>query len=270
MKVSLLDAAHPGVFARYLPDPLPPAGAGIRQGLALHEGDTAWGAALVEVGNRTVDILSLRYDGNAPMATCERALTETLVQNAKGSTIQELVYVYQGDKTALEAMDDRMLLAGYFPRAGSAQPMEAVLEDLLQNPAVKRLMQLRTHLGVVPIEDGVLLRFYNRTHPATAIHPGELDPLTSRCYVEGGAIKAVLHTRRQRGDLSLEWFANASTKKEVAGWLLGAALAAAKDYPPETRIVLGALPGPSVQIAEKLGFTPVSGSSATRIYTYYL
>lgn len=270
MKVSLLDIERPGVFARYLPDPLPPAGAGVRQALALHEGDTAWGAALVEVGGRTVDILSLRYVEGTPLGTCERALTQTLAQNARGSAIQELVYIYQGDSAALEAMDDRMLLAGYCPRAGSAQPMEAALGDLLQNPAAKRLMQ-RPHPGVVPIEEGVLLRFYNHTHPATAISPDALDPLTSRCYVADRAIKAVLHTWRQGEDLCLEWLSNSTAKKEVVGWLLGAALtAAAEHYPPETRILLGVLPGPSAQIAERLSFTPVPGSVSTRIYTYYL
>jgi hypothetical protein len=169
---------------------MPPAGDGVRRALALHDGTTAWGAALIDIGGYTVDILSLQYDPGVPAGVCEEVLTQTLAHNAKGSSIQEFVYIAQGTREELESLDDRMMKAGYFPRTGVAQPMETTLSALLQNPTARHLMDLRPGAGVGPIRDDALLRFYNRTHPA--IHPDEMDAVTSCCYVEGQEIKAVL------------------------------------------------------------------------------
>lgn len=271
MKISLLNPEDPGVFAHYLPDFLPRRGTGLYRTLAFHEGETAWGAAVVEVGEDAVDIVSLSYDESISVGVCERALTEFLVERSAGSLVKEIRCICLGTKEELKALDDQMLEIGYFPRAGRAHPMEAVLHRLLENPVAKQLMQYQPGACIAPLEEGRPLQLYNRSHPAAAVYPGEWDPHTSRCYMESGEIKAILHTRFENGMLYLEWLSNSSSKNEVVGWLLGSALtAAAQHYPPETLTVLGTLPGSSAKMAEKLGFEPVSGDVSTRIYTYYL
>lgn len=273
MKVSLLDMEQPGVFTRYLPDPMPPAGAGVRRVLALHQDGVAWGAAVVEVGDRAVDIVSLLYDPSAPKGACERALTQALTQRAADSTIREIVCVRQGTQAELIETDDRMLAAGYFPRAGGVQTMQAVLGDMLRQPAAQRLMAAEVPAGIQPLASvpQTYLRVYNQAHPAGAIRPEEADPATSRCYVDEGAVQAVLLTSRFGDMCRVDWLWNASPNRAVVGWLMGAALrAAAQTYPPETRITLAASAGSAADFAASLGFAPVSGDLSTRIYTYYL
>lgn len=74
----------------------------------------------------------------------------------------------------MEVVDGRMMQAGYFLQAGETPTMETVLCELLQNPTAKRLMSACPGRGAY--KEGVLLRLYNRTHPATAIRPDEMPP----------------------------------------------------------------------------------------------
>jgi len=83
MKAGLLDINRVGAFARYLPDTMPSGSGGIVRTLALYEGDVAWGAAVVEVGERVVDILSLNYDRSAPRGLCERTLVKAMADGAR-------------------------------------------------------------------------------------------------------------------------------------------------------------------------------------------
>lgn len=270
MEISLLNWKEPGVFAPYIPGRLA-GGNGVVQALALHEDGVACGAAVVEVGESAVDILSLRY--STPPGVCEAALTRFLAGSAAGTTLREIVYVAEGSEEELEELDRRMLMVGYLSQPGAGMPVEASLETILGGDAARQMIASAQGKPICRLEDlpDVAVRLYNRSHPDNPIQPELLDLNTSRFYLLENRVQAVLLTApRGDGGLSIEWLANHSGQVKPLAWLLGSALeGAGAAWPPETRILLYG-DEQSLPLAERLGFQPAPGAPRSRIYTYNL
>lgn len=270
MEINLLNWKDPGVFAPYIPRRLV-TGNGVVQGLAFHDQGVAQGAAVVEVGEDAVDILSLR--SSAPPGVCERALTEFLAERAAGTALREIVYIAEGTEEELEALDRRMLVLGYVSQPGEGEPMEARLGEVLEGDAARQMMAGARGKPVYRLGDipEAAVRQYNRAHPDNPIRPGDLDVETSRFYLLDNRIQAVMLTAPGgEGRLSVEWLSNESGQVKPLAYVLGSALEGARDaWPAETVLVLYG-DEQSGALAKRLGFQPAVNAPRAHVYTYYL